>query len=261
MVVTKFFPGMLLAVLVAACATPYEEFYNDYSANWAGGLATSTKAPSIVAIAGDQDEVIENMFTNGYAFIGQSYFNAASQDTSGALTQAKKIGAEYVVVGSQFTHTNQGAVPITSQRYVTTNTTGTASAYGTGGYAVGNYQQTSTTAVPVTTMIPYSIDRYDQSALYFAPLKESCLGLLIVELTDDEKRRVKSNRGVRVTAVRNQSPGYYAEILPEDLLLELNGQPIEGPLNLVRGKEVEFTVMRGRDKIKLPLIGGAGCSG
>lgn len=247
----------------AACSSGYSQYYTDYSQG-IDYIAPPSKAPEIVNVPGTPQEVVYSMFTNGYKLIGESSFNGPSEDTSGAIAQAKKVGAEYVVLTSEYTNTVSGAVPLTTTKTITSNTTGTATAYGTGGMATGYYNGTTTTTVPSTTYIPYSTRRYDQNALYFAPMTEPCLGVFPEELNDTEKSALGTNKGFRVAAVRKGSPAYDADILPNDYILEVNGRPITDapPPSAVENAELLIVRRVGSrsERLMISLVTGAGCT-
>jgi len=248
-----------LAWCLTACASGYSQFYTDYSAG-GHGIAPATKAPQIVNVPGSADDVVFDMFTNGYTIVGESSFNGTAEDTSGALAQAKKVGAEYVVLRSDYTHTVSGSIPMTTIQTVTSTSTGTASAYGTGGMATGNYRGTTTTTVPNTTYIPYSVSRYDQLALYFAPMAEACIGFYQVDLTDGEKSMLGTNKGYRIAAVRKGSPAFNSDILPLDYVMTLDGRPFTEQTPLPkRGQVVEFGLVRNGERVTVKLEGGNGC--
>ncbi|MEZ6002391.1 PDZ domain-containing protein [Hyphomonas sp.] len=246
----------------AACSSGYSQFYTDYSQG-VDYIAPPTHEPEIVNVPGSPQEVIYAMFTNGYQLIGESSFNGPSEDTSGAIAQAKKVGAEYIVLNSEYTNTVSGSIPMTTSKTITSNTSGTATAYGTGGMATGYYNGTTTTTVPTTTYIPYSTRRYDQNALFFAPMIEPCLGIYPEELNDREKSGLGTNKGFRVAAVRKGSPAYNADILPNDYILTVNGIPVTDAKPPSASEYAEFGIVRrvgdSAEKISIALTTGNGC--
>lgn len=249
-----------LIVSVTACASNFTQYYTDYSAG-IDYVAPATKDPQIVNVPGSPQEAIYQMYTNGYVLVGESAFNASPEDTSGALAQAKKVGAEFVVLQSKYTNTVSGSIPLTTQQTITSRTDGTATAYGPGGMATGTYSGTTTTSAPTTTNIPYSVSRYDQNALYFAPMKEACMGVLFEDLTDSERVMLGTNKGARVTAVRKGSPAYNADVLPNDYITYFNQEPLTDVTPPPRrGQVFELGIVRGAEKVKLQVIGGSGCS-
>jgi hypothetical protein len=216
------FLAVLMAFAVVGCATGYQQFYTDLSADWAKNTVPPRKL-EVKAGSSDLQADVYRMWEDGYALIGYSSFNGAFEGDAGAKAQAAKVGAEVVLVYSEYSDTAQGAIPLTTTSAVTTYGTGTVTAGG----QVGTYSGTSTTYVPNTTMIPYAVRRYDQMASYFAPLKPACFGGLLGEPTDDDRRISGTNRLARVDALRRGSPAYNADLLPGDLVLEVGGKPFE----------------------------------
>lgn len=67
------------------------------------------------------------------------------------LEQGKKVGAALILIRSKYRDTLSGTLPYTvpnPPQVASVNTTGTANVYGTGGYATGNYNSTSTVTMP-----------------------------------------------------------------------------------------------------------------
>jgi len=247
-------------VSVTACASNFSQYYRDYSSG-IEYVAPATKDPRIVNVSGSPQEVVYQMYTNGYVLVGESAFNASPEDTSGALAQAKKVGAELVVLESKYTNTVNGSIPLTTQQTVTSRTNGTATAYGPRGMATGTYSGTTTTSVPTTTNIPYSVRRYDQNALYFAPMKEACIGAFLEDLTDSERAMLGTNKGARVAAVRKGGPAYDADVLPHDYITTFNQEPFtEATPPPNRGQVFELEIVRGAEKVNVQVRGGLGCS-
>jgi hypothetical protein len=208
-------------------------------------------------MAADARKLIEN----GYACIGTSSFNAAEVNSSKALAQARKLQAAIVVVQSKYRNTVSGTIPFTTQdppQVVTTYNQG--SLYGTGGY--GNYYGTSTTTIPggySTTYIPYSVNRYDYGATFWARIKPPIFGARIKELPDEIRRQIESNRGVLVDIVIKGSPAYRADILNGDVITRINDESVNGPEHLLSflsshaGEEVTLEVYRSGQKRLISL--------
>jgi hypothetical protein len=251
--------ALLAVALLSGCQSGFSQFYEDYSTPWQGQLIAPTGDPRVVPGGGNADQVVASMFADGYVLIGVSSFNGPTESRTAAIQQARKVGAERIVLDVQYTNTNQGAIPLTTQQVVTSTTRGTASAYGTGGSAYGTYSGTTTTTVPQTTYIPYSVDRYDQMALYFAPLGPPCFGVLLTELSDEDKRLIGSNRGARVNAVRRGSSAYNADILPGDLVVSVDGHALSQDIPLRRGVSSAVGVRRGTQDLSISVTGGDGC--
>ena len=142
------------------------------------------------------------------------------------MAQGKTVGAQYIVVSTKYARTVQGAIPITTFAPQTTYSNGTASAFGSGGYATGTYNGTSTTYSQQTSYMPYSVARYDQLAVYFVPLTRTGMGLLFRDITAQEAQGLGTQKAVAVAAVRRGSPAFDADILPGDIVTSIGGQVV-----------------------------------
>lgn len=223
----RSFIGLAASLAFAACATEgVENFYTDFSDQW-HGLPGPSGTVSIASVPhpADTDDVFE-MFSEGYAFLGVSSFNGPLENNSSVLAHAQKIGAHKVLASTRYTETRAGSIPITTARAVTSTGSGTISANGPNGVVTGSYVGTSTSYVPTTTMLPWQVRRFDQTALYFAPLGPSCFGVWLIEPTDAERLAAGTNRVATVAAVREGSPAFIADILAGDLLVSINGQTV-----------------------------------
>jgi hypothetical protein len=240
--------------LLSSCQSAFTQFYEDYSGPVKDLIVPPSAVPRILSGDENTDDLIARMWTDGYVLIGASSFNGVQEDRAGAIEQALKVGAEIVALNVSYESTERGSVPITTQQAVTTTSSGTASTYGSGGAAYGRYFGTTTTMVPTTTYVPYAVDRFDQVALYFAPVKPACLGIFQKELSNEERQLIGSNKGVRVFAVRRGSPAYLADILPGDIIL--NSDDV---FSIRRGVTSEARVQRRERSLLISVTGGEGC--
>lgn len=217
--------AIALAILLAGCASGYEQFYQPVPIP-AGLVLPAAGPPTVVTSSGDALRDVQGMFTDGYVAVGHASFNGPNQGVAGALAQAKKVGASHVVMAAKYAQTVQGAIPMTLPTTTTSQTSGTVNAFGTGGSATATYSGTTTTQGSQTTYIPYSVDRYDQQAIFFAPLARHGLGMRAFPPTTEQAAARGSNRGLIVDAVRRGSPAHRADILPGDVILEASGKQI-----------------------------------
>ncbi len=51
-------------------------------------------------------------------------------------------------------------------------------------------------------------------------------GLRLVDLTDAQRRRLERNTGAVVVKVFDNTPAFYANILVDDVIIAVNGQPV-----------------------------------
>lgn len=218
---------LLVVLLVAACANPYQQFYK--------GVPDARISPSYVADTTPLQIYSTNDFNRdglelirrGYWPVGQSSFNAGVNKVkeSQLRAQATRIGAHVVLVSSQYTHSVSAAIPLTIPTTSTTTSSGNATAYGASGSVTVSGTGTSTTTSSRTIMLPYTIARADFGALYFARTR-SRLGLYVRALDDSTRLRLQTNSGVRVIVVIENSPAFEADVLPGDVLLDVNGDRV-----------------------------------
>lgn len=242
--------AVCFAISLAACANPYEQFYKDLSGGHSLGFQQPKGEPTVSYASSDITADVNRMFENGYGIIGVAAFVAPQKGEDMAIAQAKKVGASHVLLTSKYQSTASGAMPLTTPTTTTTYHSGTASAYGSGGYASGMYSGTSTTYGTQTTYIPYSVDRYEQAGYFFAPLSRTGLGVRIQPLRDEDRQQLQSNKGMRIEAVRKGSPAFLADVLPGDILVSIDGKPTYDTESMVaaigdaKGREVDYVLFR-----------------
>ena len=212
-----------VAFSAPATASDWEKFYTPIPGF--NGLIDATVEPEQLPSQGDLDANMDAMWRKGFAPIGYTYFNANNTKTKDGLKFAKKLKARYIVVGTQYTGTNTGSIPITTPTSSTTYSSGTASAHGSGGYASGTYSGTSTTYGSKTTYMPFSVNRYDKFGIYFKEMPKRGIGIMFREPTPEEVSRFETRRAVVVLSIRDGSPAYIADLLPGDVITSVNGSP------------------------------------
>ncbi|MCH6590938.1 MAG: PDZ domain-containing protein [Proteobacteria bacterium] len=158
------------------------------------------------------------MLREGFFAIGWSSFNAGQISDEMAIAQAKKVGADRVVVYRIYRNTQSGNIPVTLPNTQTAYHSG--SVFGAGGSAM--YSGTSTTYGTQTTYIPYSIDKYDHTATYWRKIRQGGLGVGMGELSTADRQRIGSNKGTRIMAIRKGSAAFNADILEGDIIRRID---------------------------------------
>lgn len=177
--------------------------------------------PTVLPYTG-QPQVIhtDNLMTSvirmneeGYARVGVSRFSGTGDSDQHAIEQAKAVQASVVVIVQAYEKTKTGVDPVSSPT--------SATAYGSDGQVMTIYGHT-------TTYVPYSVDIYDNAALFYRPAPRTGDGLFVSPKTPENMRQqIGVNYGLVVAGVRRGSPAYNANILPNDVVLKVNDQPIE----------------------------------
>lgn len=192
-----------------------------------GNYILSERDPEVISSVGNIEADIEAMYRAGYVPVGVSHFESKNSKTRDAVRWAKEIGAAYLIVLTDLQSSRTGAIPWTSPTSSTTVSNGTASVFGSGGSATGTYSGSSTTYGSQTTYLPFTINTYTKVAIYFVEEPKIGVGIYARQLTDAEVTRLETRRSLAVRFVRDGSPAYLADILPNDIILEINGKPAD----------------------------------
>jgi hypothetical protein len=175
------------------------------------------------------DRDIKILMSQRYFVIGSSSFNGGYEGPQKAIAQAQVIGASLILMGSEYTGTQLITSPVFIPNSQTTYHSGTV--YGSGG-VYGSYSGTSTshgtTVVPVTS----EQQRYDQSAIFFAKTNHKFkFGVSIIDLTPELRLELERNSGALIDVVMEDSPTFYANVLPGDVLISVDGQDVHNSLH------------------------------
>lgn len=223
-----------MALLLASCATGYKQFYTPMQGATPERIAANRAGPPSAEPLVDHSglmgpEVVKLYGENGYAIIGYSDFQGApNQADAGAIAQAKAVKADLVVISNpSYVGEHSTVIPITTPTSSTSYTTGSATAYGTGGTATAYGSATTTTYGHETKYVPVTMSRYEYAAAYFIKVRVR-FGVGVQPLTDQQRQELQSNHGVMVTTVINGSPAFEHDILVGDLLLAVDGIPVDG---------------------------------
>jgi membrane-associated protease RseP (regulator of RpoE activity) len=240
---------MFLLLIVSACQqNPYAKFYEP-----SGNLSVAKQTPperinpEIFKGSGDFDSDLFRMFEDGYVLIGRSSFTGPSVENSEAIEQAKFIGATRIIIFSKYHSTRSASIPVSTPTTTTSYSSGSVGGYG--------YSGSTTSYGTKTEYIPFSVDRYEQDAGFFAPAKRNGLGILYRGLSRDVRREIGSNFGVEVLAVRKGSPAFNVSIVPGDIISEINGFKISDigdvntAINQSGSERNEISIIRKKDRL------------
>lgn len=249
----KIFVAAGLALLLTACASGYDTFYKQVADPVRVSSSRIAPPPAMPLVQrsppGDPTTIESSFARKGYFVIGYSSFNGGTgQSESGAIEKAKEVGADLVLIlNPQYAGTRTSVVPIVTPTTSTSYTTGSATAYGSGGTVHAYGSGTTKTYGSQTNYIPISVDRMDYTAVYFVKQKLR-MGLFTRDLDDDERKTNGTNKGVVVRLVVDGSPAYMADLLPDDVITEIDGKPVFGVSGFT-----EITQSLPRGEISVPF--------
>lgn len=252
---------LIFSIAITGCTNGYNKYYiktadlNDikvYREN------PPPKNPEVIKISNRADipSIIDNQWKNGYIGIGYSEFQSSIywdliQSESRAITQGIDVSAERIFVCEPIlSSTSTTSIPISTP---TTNTAYTSgNIYGDGGNL--NYNSITTANGVNTTYVPYTINTYSFCAGYF--IKENptsvVFGVLPRELTNDEKNKVNTNKGVAVRMIKYNSPAYEYDMLVNDIILKIDDVVLDIAnykylIESYKHKKVNLTIVRNNE--------------
>lgn len=248
---------VITALFLGGCASGYSEFYKSVP-NATPELIAKTretpppKVPALEHAGGAPADIMAAYARRGYGLIGYSSFNSGRRESDrNALAQGEDVEADLVVVvDPTYTGSISTSVPITTPTTTTSNTTGTATAFGPGGPVTAYDNATTTTYGTQTSYYPMTIHRFDYGALYLYK-RHVIFGANYRDLNDSERQALQSNKGVYITSLINGTPAFRSDVLPGDIVVALDGQPVFGAqafsdqLGTNRGRTVAVTIVRG----------------
>jgi hypothetical protein len=231
-------------VVQSGCAirpNGFSQFYQDRAGAGITNLLPYSGNTKISTVSNWTNDVKE-LNRNSYDVIGQSDFQSPQQADDALMFQAKKVGADVVLISSRFLGSEQASVPVIQynpgQNSTTTSSgTVTANASGSGGFASGTgyYYGTSRTTSPgtfSTEYVPVTVHRYQYDAVFFRKMRPLILGTLNMALPTEIRQKLERNTGVFVSVVFNGSPAFNANILEGDVVLKINGEDVLSPADL-----------------------------
>jgi len=218
--------------LAAALALPTGAMANAWKDNFVrwvdeGGFERVEAEPVVVPSAGDIDADIGRMYRQGMIPIGYTLFESGNDKTRDGERWGEELGASHIIVGVDLTSSRSASIPLTLPNTTTSTTNGNASVFGSSGSATGTFNSTTTTTENQTTYIPITRNRFAKSAIYFAPEPKFGAGIYTRQVSAEEMQELGTRFAIAVRYVRDFSPAYYADILPGDIILKINGKPAD----------------------------------
>ena len=209
--------ALALAASAPAFGNDWQKFY--HSVQDARMVIPWQGPPETVMSSGNLVDDTGVMWRRGFALIGYSAFNSPNNKTTDAIKWATELKARYVMLGTDLVSSRTTALPLTLP-HTTSSTTN-------GNVGTTPFSATTTHYGAQTSFIPVTVNRFDKLALYFSEVPKKGTGILPRDLTPAEVASLDTQRAMAVRAVRDGSPAYEADILPNDLIIEVNGSPAD----------------------------------
>jgi len=246
----KIIITFLIAFLISGCSqNGFSKFYTPYLQE----PLKPTKTVQYYTYSNDND--ILDAESKGYQVIGYSGFtDVRAPSKEQAISQAKKVGADIVMVSWKFQNTETYAQPVMNYTPGTTSTTySNANAYGSNGSsAYGSGRSTTyTQGTYSTSYVQQTAQRYAYSAYYLKKLDISKfqLGVSYANKTTQLSKKIGTNAGCLIRLVYHDTPAFYSDIMKDDVILKANNKKVLSCKNLNKildtvEKTVSFSIWR-----------------
>jgi hypothetical protein len=260
---------IVFAALFGGCLTQrpipngFAMFYQDNIQSMRPEIRQRLLPPSgqpqidVVPLPKVQDEAMR-FIEQGFIEIGIASFSGPAGTRAQAIEQAEKVGAEFVIVGSEYSRTAQGVLPSLSvqpgQTYTTQeHGTVTANTFPGGNFGYGSYSGTATTTtLPTfqTQYTPYQIPIYSQIALFWGRSKPGIFGAQFAPIPGDVRAKLERNTGAFVAAIVEGSPAFKANVIRGDIIIQFGNIPVATVQDLLdalpsyAGQKVAVTIVR-----------------
>jgi hypothetical protein len=199
----------------------------------------------------------------GYIRIGVASFSGPAGTREQAIEQAMKVGAEFVIIGGEYSRTAQVTLSSLSVQPGQTYTTQehgsmTANTFqgGKTGFGYGSYSGSATTTTAPTFQTQYTplqIPIYSQVALFWRRAKPAIFGASFLPIPENVRAKLERNTGVFVAAIGEDSPAFKANILRGDVIIQFANKPVDTVQELSdaivshAGQTVQIKLIRGTE--------------
>jgi serine protease Do len=219
--------SVAICLLLASCASSGQrKFYKEYvDVDSLTDIQTLAKGeePTVVPTTNLHRDV-KAAIAKGYVPIGGSSFNGPVDSESAIAKQARRYGAVYVLVSSRYTDTTSITTPLLLPDVQRTYGSGTISS----GRSTATYSGTTTTYGTIAVPITSNERRYDQTTVYFVKSTRPVrFGIVPVDLSIEVRTQLERNSGAIVDIVTEGSPAFVANVIPGDVLIELDGVAVK----------------------------------
>lgn len=236
MKLSRFFSTFILLFILTGCASGYSRFYNQrINENEVKYLETLKDGQNPVIVKTDNiGQEIDRYFAKNYKIIGVSAFNGPMESDENFINHAIDVKATLVLQSSRFTNSQLVSTPL---------------------FTPNGFGGINTTAMHSQQM------RYHQEAVFMAKnAKLPRFGIYLIDLTPNQRKKFERNSGAIVRVVNEGTPAFYSNIIPDDLIIAIDGDAVIGAEHLgqmlanvpLSANKVVFTIIR--NNIEMDII-------
>jgi hypothetical protein len=268
-------PDEIRSNLVPIRLTEEIENYLDQNPTLQAATVEATDSP-LIQTSQDLDVDSAALYGRGYLMVAYSGFSAEGVAPESVKEQARRVGAAVVLIQSKFagvetefravtTHASGGIASSFSSGSLTATQSGTANATafvpggvvkGSGTYSgIGSayFSGTGFTIIPGrsrTEFVPFAKRQYDNQITFWRKRGANALGAYCDYVPDEMRQQLQRNTGAFVVALEAGSAAFVANILIGDIIVAVNGVPVNTPADLgsvstrCRGQVVKVKLIR-----------------
>jgi hypothetical protein len=255
--------------------TSLAEVFEDYlsrSPDLRKNTQPALESPQILRTS-DPDGDGEDLALRGFALVGFAGVEGSAISLDEIRSRAAAIRAAVVLVHSRAAGVDVEYQAVTrytrgSPGYVHTNAH--AGVQGRGSGAVGStpfwwnssvYGTGNSTSLIVppgetrTEYVPFSQRRYDTQVMFWRKRRPGPLGLYVSRIPVGMRAKLERNTGVYVLAVEEDSRAFFANVLPGDIVIGIDGEGVRTPddLSSLGAKAVLLEVLRQGRRVKIEV--------
>ncbi len=255
-----FVASLACAAVLSGCANGFAQYYHGMTREQVvAGVGTRPEVDPKVIVTGNVRGESEYLAENGYALVGESSFQGPRSRfaESKAVSQAKSIGADTVVLAEGDAGSDTVAMPMVTPNSSTSYSSFSGSAFNPAyGTTHVNGIGTTTSYGTTTTYVPMTIHRADYYAGFWVKGKPPIFGAHVSPLTAEQHKQIGTNSGVMVRVVVIGSPAYRADIFKGDYLMAIAGEPVQSFEDFQRiarahaGELVQVSIIRDGSRLE-----------
>lgn len=237
-------------IFISCVSNPFKEFYLEERGTNLGAAECFLQdgETPVVKYSYNIERDIEEQISNYYYLIGISGYNGPERSDSAVRYNIEELckekGAKVAIYSYEYTDTRHGTIRVPES----SSTTFSGNVYNRHGNS-SIYGKSTTTYMSESS---YSIRRGNYTAAFFVPMnkKQKSLitwGLVTMDLTPGIRSNYNRNTGVLVTTVFKDTPAFYSNIMPHDIIVGIDGVEIKNNKEywkeLINKREATFEVI------------------
>lgn len=235
----------MLFLLVGCTEFEWEPYYSAELDNVAY-CENNSAIPAVIKLSSKKqaEQTYLDFFKRGYCTLGimEIPFGPLSDIKEQMQNFSKKVGASKILIWGESLGTSTGYLPIVTPNFQTTTFSGNV---GTSSYSGVAHTYGGTN----TTYVPYTIHHFVYHVCFLGKHRtKHKTGIYFDKLSDDDRRVLGSNNGVKVVAVIENSVAWENNITKGDILFSWNGFPI------LDSDDFTYLSSRGEKHIRIGIL-------